>query len=458
MVALVIAGCRGGDGEGPPAAIETPRTGGETLEDVATQPPAEGGEQPDGGEGAGAPGGEASGSIVFAFPGEDTELRMRPEILEMFHEQYPNIQVQEQPVPPEGYDDQIQAAIAAGTPPDIFVSGDVWVAPFIKNRVAQDLTPFFSADPDLKEDAFYESVIDYFRGPDGHVYVMPDTIDVQRIYYNKSMFDAAGVEVPGDDWTVEDFKTIAGQLTQGEGPEKQYGFFADSWWAVWLPYVWMNGGEILSEDGTECLLGEPEAVEALEWYADFIGQGYSPSPEEMTGLGMGGYDLFVTGRVAMLQSGGWQIPGFEEETDFEWGMLPLPRGDEQATFLHLTNYVMAAGSQNQDAAWTFLKFLASPEVYNLEAAKYGWGVPPRPDVAEAFVASPPEGATEKNIENVRIGQLSAPNARLPVKILNWDEFTADGVDVALEELWSGARSAEEAAQAACAVTPEPLTE
>jgi len=398
--------------------------------------------------------GEPSGKIVFAYPGEESELVMRPIIVKMFMEKHPNIVVEEQPVPGE-YDTTVLAQIAAGDPPDVFVSGDVFVAPFIKDGVAADLTPFFEADPDLKEENFYPAVIDYFRGADEHVYMIPDAVDVQRIYYNKDLFDAAGVAYPSEGWTIDDFKETAAALTSGEGPDKRYGFFADSWWAVWLPYVWMNGGDLLSADGTQCTLTEPAAVDALDWYGDFIRQGYSPSPEELEGLGMGGWDLFVTGRVGMLQTGGWDIPSFEEEAEFEWSMVPLPKGKSEATFLHLSNYVIASNSKNKEAAWEFLKFLASPEVYNLEAAAYGRGFPPVPEMTDAFVAKPPKDATPVNIQNVQIGQASAPNGKLPAKILNWDEFTTDGVDIGLEPFWSGEISAQEAAEAACAVQPEP---
>lgn len=440
VMVLVLSACTVGAPAADGTAAETPAAaeagGDEAAAEVLT--------------------GEATGTIVFAYPGEETELQMRPRMIELFQQEYPNITVEEQPVPPDGYDQQILAAIAAGSPPDVFVSGDVFVAPFIENGVARNLSPFFEADPDLSEEDFYPTVLDYFRGPDGNVYMMPDAIDVQRLYYNRDLFDAAGVAYPTDEWTWQDFKDAAAALTQGEGVDKTYGFFADSWWAVWLPYVWQNAGDILSEDGVTCTLNEPEAVEALEWFGDFIRQGYSPSPEEMAGLGMGGWDLFVTGRVAMFQSGGWDIPGFEQEAPFAWSMSTLPEGEEEATFLHLTNYVMANGTDNPDAAWAFLKFLASEEVYTLEAGEFGWGVPPRPDVAEAFVANPPPNATEMNLENVRIGQESIPYGRLPAKILNWDAFTADGVDVALEPYWNGQISAEEALANACAVAPEPV--
>src|SRR5215212_10703440 len=220
-------------------------------------------------------GGEASGKIVFAYPGEETELVMRPFIVKRFMEQHPNIVVEEQPIPGD-YIATLLAQIAAGEPPDVFVAGDVVVAPFIKDGVAADLTPFFESDADLKEKDFYPNVIDYFRGADGHAYMMPDTVDVQRIYYNKDLFEAAGVALPSEGWTTDDFKQAAAALTSGEGADKTYGFYADTWWAVWLPYVWMNGGDILSADGTQCTLKDPLPVEAFNGFADFFHKGFFP--------------------------------------------------------------------------------------------------------------------------------------------------------------------------------------
>ena len=106
------------------------------------------------------------------------------------------------PQPPTGH----QRHIASGTPPDVFVLGDVFVDQFIENGVAHDLTPFFEASSELSESDFQPEIIDYFRGPDDHVYMMPDTVDVQRIYYNKDLFDAAGLEYPNSEWTWQDFE------------------------------------------------------------------------------------------------------------------------------------------------------------------------------------------------------------------------------------------------------------
>lgn len=400
----------------------------------------------------------AQAPVIFAYPGENVEVELVAELNRMFAEQNPGVTIQEQPVPPEGYDLQVLAQIAAGTPPDLFGSGDVFVGRFIEDGVAHDLTPFLEADPDLDESTFQASVLDYFRGPDGHVYMLPAPVDVQRIYYNQDMFDEAGLEYPSSAWTWEDFQNAAATLTTGEGPGKTYGFFADSAWYVWLPYVWQSGGDIISEDGAACVLRDAPAVEALDWWSGLMRDGYSPNPSQMTGLGMTGWDLFVTGRAAMYQSGGWDIPAFEAEADFAWSMAPLPTkaGGSPATFLHLANYVMASNTQNAEATWEYLKFLASPEVYTLQAVSYGKGIPPRPDVVKAIVENPPADISPMNLLNLELSQEMLEYGKLPTMIRNWDAFIGDGVNIGLEPLWNGETSAQAAADAACAVTPEAM--
>jgi multiple sugar transport system substrate-binding protein len=278
------------------------------------------------------------------------------------------------------------------------------------------------------------------------------------LFYNKDLFDAAGLEYPNSSWTWDDFKAAAAALTQGEDlADKVFGFYADDWWAVYLPAVWQNGGRLYSEDGTTCILDQGEAVEALAWWADFIQQGYSPSPDDLGSLGMGPEDLFINGRLGMFQNGTWNVAWFAEEATFEWSVAVLPKGKQQATTLHLTNYVMASNSAHPDEAWEFLKFLASPEVYTLEAMNYSRGVPPRPDVAQAIAANPPAGASPHSVQTIQVVDEMATYARLPVKIVNWDEFMGDSVEIGLEGLWNGTLTAADAAAQACsAVNPEPL--
>jgi multiple sugar transport system substrate-binding protein len=396
------------------------------------------------------PAASTTGKIVYSFPADSVQVVMRPEQYEIFKTANPGVEVELLSVPEDGYDQKNMAMIAAGDKLDVFGSGDVFVAPFIHDGIAYDLTNLIQSDPTFNVDDFYPEILDFFKYQ-GHIYMLPGAYDVQRIFYNKKMFDDAKLAYPTEDWTWEDFKNMSAALTKGEGVDKQYGFMADTSWYVWMPYVWANGGNLWSEDGTQCTLDQPAAVEALDWYADFMRKGNSPSPSELSGLGMSGGDMFTTGKVAMVSSGGWDIPYFSEIKDFEWGQVALPKGPNgRATTLHLAMNLISSKSENPELSWQWLKFLASPEMYKYEAGKYGQGVPPRKSATEDLLKNPPADANPQALRNIEIGLKSVSFGRTLPKIINISEVLDDVVGPTLDLFWNGDIStAKEAATKIC---------
>jgi multiple sugar transport system substrate-binding protein len=401
----------------------------------------------------------AGGKVIYSFPADSVQVVLRPEEKEIFAAKNPDITVELLAVPEDGYDEKNIAMIAAGEPLDVFGSGDVFVAPFIHDGIALNLTPLIQNDAAFNVDDFYPAILDFFKDANGDVYMLPGPYDVQRIYFNKKLFDAAKIAYPTDDWTWDDFKSMAKTLTAGEGVDKQYGFMADTAWYVWGPYVWANGGNLWSEDGTRCTLNEPAAVEALEWYAGFMRNGYSPTPSELSGIGMSGGDMFTTGKVAMVSSGGWDIPYFNEITDFEWGQVPLPKGPKgRATTLHLAMNLISSKTANPNLAWKWLSFLASPEMYTLEAGKYGQGVPPRKSATEALLKNPPADANPQSIRNVEIGLTSVQFGRTLPKILNISEAFDNVINPNLDMFWNGEGTAQDVTNKICTdFKPVPYT-
>ena len=114
---------------------------------------------------------------------------------------------------------------------------------------------------------------------DGTAYGIPRDFDTIALYYNKDLFDKAGVEYPTADWTWDDLRAAAEKLTVKEGdnttqwgtPRRMNGQ------QNWYNLIWQNEGEILNEDQTEALLDEAATCEALQFAGDFHHDGFSPS-------------------------------------------------------------------------------------------------------------------------------------------------------------------------------------
>ncbi len=166
---------------------------------------------------------------------------------------------------PNTYDQKLLADIAADTLPDIFVNADVYTKPFFEAGLTADLVPYAEKNGfDLS--SFDPKFLDLARFED-KVGFLPRAADVVVTYYNKRMFDEAGVAYPTDAWTVQDMTAAAEKLTikAADGTTTQYGGSADyTWWAYWVPLVVAEGGQILNEDNTEAIFDSPEGIRAWD--------------------------------------------------------------------------------------------------------------------------------------------------------------------------------------------------
>ena len=139
---------------------------------------------------------------------------------------------------------------------------------------------------------------------EGGVYGLPWIAQPVVTYYNKALFDAAGLEYPTPDWTWNDFMEYATALTQvtdGDGEIDQWGFTNNSWPPPYI-FVWQAGGELISEDFTSVPIDSPEFLEGFEFYLNTAyNPELSPSTETIAEQGFG--EMFKAGNIAMFMGG-----------------------------------------------------------------------------------------------------------------------------------------------------------
>ncbi len=282
----------------------------------------------------------------------------------------------------------------AGTQPDVMVVDASSAAVFQNNGMLQDLRPFIEKDPDFKLSDFYDNVLDTFRstgsirsiqagenmtpeqlgdikkalgiaGGDRPIYAIPNDFTPMVVYYNKDLFDAAGVAYPKDDWTFNDFLKTAQALTK----KGQYGFAFGNWMPGWLMWLWNNGGDVLSADGTkaEGAFDSAENVETYSFIRDLIiKHKVSPSLSETASMGV---DLFANGQAAMAVSGHWALVGYKNapkkngKPAINWerlGVVRMPHNTpESHTVLYMSAYGIPRGAKNPDLAWKYVKMWTS---------------------------------------------------------------------------------------------------
>lgn len=277
-----------------------------------------------------AKGGGAAGKSVeikVAFWGAPDELTIISDGIAKWQSQHPEILVKLEHTPYRGYVDKLLTRIAGRAAPDVICTEVDLFVTFQSKGVLLDIMPYVKNDPSIDIKDFYPEIIERFT-VDGKLYAMPrDTAPFACVYYNKKLFDEAGLKYPTDDWNVNDMLSAARKLTKvdPEGRVIQYGFYA---WA-WQNFVYAFGGSLVDDvrHPTRCTLDSKESIEGLQFYADLINKyGVHPSSIAMTNLAMGVQGMFMTGRLAMFSSGIWETPGLRKIDGFDWDVVMFPKG------------------------------------------------------------------------------------------------------------------------------------
>ena len=187
------------------------------------------------------------------------------------------------------------------------------------------------------------------------------------MYYNKALFDQAGVSYPKNDWAWGDFLNAAQKIAALKSPEGPiYGYGAEISFFRVAPFIWANGGEIVDRTmrPTQLTLNTPAAQEAIQWYINLQTQ-HKVAPDAVADKSEDAPTRFVNGRLGMYMDSRRVVPVFRATIGdkFDWDVAPIPggpTGKTKATILHSDGYCIAASSQNKDAAWKLIEFLASP--------------------------------------------------------------------------------------------------
>jgi multiple sugar transport system substrate-binding protein len=237
-----------------------------------------------------------------------------------------------------------------------------------------DLTDFFESDPNLKAGAFYPGVLESVQWQGG-TWSLPVEVTYPLIYFDKSLFDAAGVAYPEPGWTWDDFLATAQALTIGSdaasGGVSQWGFVEPSFDPV--TFVQAKAGLLFNADAypPTARLDDAAVVEAVRWYTDLfltyeVSPYYSTSGEGGPG-GMfrnEGMRLLESSQAAMWFTGGGMFQvmrrGGPDQQQTTTGAVPFPvsKSDDHTTPAVVEGLSISAGTNKANLAWEWISFLA----------------------------------------------------------------------------------------------------
>ena len=378
--------------------------------------------------------GSDGSTLTMVVWGGDVDKASYQERIDLFEASQDEIKIKLQLIPGDTYEQKVQTMIAGGDGPDIMQVAEGVNVYSSKNQIIP--LDELIADAGLDLDERFGPVGDLYSYEDS-VYAIPDRSGAMIVYYNKDLFDAAGVEYPTAEWTTEDAQAAMEKLTV---PGEQWGYGGAGWWAQWWSFAYQNGGAIIDDEGRPAA-NSPEVVEALQWANDLIHvHQVAPSAEDYADMGpdMGGDPAFAAQKVAMNTTGFWAINGLLE-ADFNWDIAPMWQADEQAVSAFGSGLAISRDSKKSEQAFKAIDFLTDAEAQTVIIDK-AQDVPANLAVQSSEAFLKPEWAT-REVNMAAFGESAAFVFRAPL-IPEWNEMQAAFSDN-LGSFWNQGGDAEE---------------
>lgn len=288
-------------------------------------------------------------------------------IVEAFETENPDITVEVQTLPYDDYFTKLQTALAGGTGTDAF---EVDYQNFVNYADSGALAPLSDVDGSVYKTSLLESFT-----YDGEQYALPESFSDVLLFYNKDLFEEAGLELPTADWTWEDEQAAAQELTDaGAG---MWGDYQPITYNEFYKALDQSGGTFLSEDGSSVAFNSSAGAEAAQW---LVGKSGTTMPTEADGAGTADFDtnLFKDGKLAMWHTGIWMFSSLED-VPFEWDVVVEPGNTQQASAMFANGVAINAASENQDAAQKWISYLTGSDTAATTRVASSWELPPVAD-------------------------------------------------------------------------------
>lgn len=280
------------------------------------------------------------------------------ELAESFTAQYPNIQIEMTQMPFAQYWTKLQTTLTTDSAPDVFWMNYNYATAFIPDKLLLDITQDVM-DPSKFPDTCVEMFVE-----DGKMYGVPFLYDTIAMFYNKQLFDAAGVPYPTSDWTWEDLRDAAKKLTikDDQGNVTQYGFIMDlAAQAGMFNFLLQNGVTVFEEDRVATNFECEEAYEAFQLIYDMMYvDGTVPTAADLSELAKD--DRFMAFQGAMVYAVPPRVARYTEAMgEGVLDVVELPAGAMEGCTLNTCAFSASAKTAHPEEAKLFLSYVASYE-------------------------------------------------------------------------------------------------
>jgi multiple sugar transport system substrate-binding protein len=373
-------------------------------------------------------------TIKYGYWDKKQEPLMESLVAE-FNKENPDIKVKLELTPYDQYFTKLDAAATGGSLPDVFWMNGPNFVKYASNEMIEPIDDYIS-DENLDLSPYPKGLLGLYQYSE-KTFALPKDYDTIGLWYNKKLFDEAGVAYPDNSWEWEDLVAAAKKLTD---PSKGvYGIgasIADSQ-ASYFNTILLNDGYIISDDKKESGFDDPNTIEGIQLYHDLIYK-HEVSPTHAQMETTDANAMFVSGKAAMIFQASYMIPEFKsnEYTKENADVAVLPKMKKRSNVIHGLGNVIAANSEHKDAAWKFVKFLSSEKAATIQAE--AGIIPAYEGTQDAWVKATPEFNLQAFLD---MAEVSEP---YPVSkdTSKWGTIIQDN----LAKAWSNQLTVEEASK------------
>ena len=363
--------------------------------------------------------------VIWDYFETDAQKEMMQDLIDGFNSSQDEYEASHVYVPFADYEKQLTLGIASGELPDLVILDGCSMASFIQLGLFGDIS-----DAEINWD-------EYMEGPmestmlDGKHYGIPFATNCTALFYNKDMFDEAGIDYPDENTTWDEFHEMAKKLTK----DGVYGFGnaatnTDEGTFQCLQWLYTAGGSYTDiEAGVDAYSLMQEMIEDGSWAKDCVNWTQSDVNNN-----------FMAGNLAMQQNGPWQIPGIEKNApDLNYGVTVLPKKDadsDQATSILGGENMGVVKKDDVSGAEAFLKYYDQTDVMVSAMKQYG-SYPPKTEAAKDTYW------TDDPIQKGFLTQLDTSIPRGPSA--SWPSFSS-AIQTGFQEVMTSAKTPEQAAK------------
>ncbi|MEF2878048.1 MAG: ABC transporter substrate-binding protein [Blautia sp.] len=385
----------------------------------------QGGDSKEGGDTGNDSAGGKQEVVIWDYFETDAQKQMMEDLISGFNQSQDKYEAKHTYVPFADYEKQLTLGIASGDLPDLVILDGCSMASFISMDLFGDVS-----DSEINWDEYMEGPLETTMA-DGKHYGIPFATNCTALFYNKDIFDAAGMEYPNENTTWEDFHEMAKALTKdGVTGFGNAATGTDEGTFQCLQWLYTAGGDYLNiGDGIDAYKLMQEMVADGSWAKDSVNWTQSDVNNN-----------FVAGNLAMQQNGPWQIPGIEADApDLNYGVTVLPKKDAQAgqaTSIIGGENIGVVKKDDMNGAIEFMKYYDQTEVMVNAMKQYG-SFPPKTEAAQDAYW------TEDPIQAEFITQLDTSIPRGPSA--SWPSYST-ALQTGFQEVMTSAKTPEKAVE------------